>query len=177
MTNVPTPYSALPPTIGSLTGAEILAIDQAGTTKKTTVQNLGSALITSNFPATIEYVMDGVGTTLTTGVKGYLSVPFNCTITSAFMMGDRLGSVVVDVWKCTQGQFNAGITAPTSANSITALAPPTISSTTQYYSQALVGWTSSLGQNDVLAYNIVSVTSMQRVTLSLLCQRSLLSST
>lgn len=176
MTNVNTPYTSLPPTVGSLVGDEIVAIVQGGTTKQTTTANLGSAFINANFPATIEYVMDGAGFNLNTGVKGYLAVPFDCTVASAFMMADKVGSAVVDVWKCTQSQFDAGITAPTSANSITGSAPPTISSTTQYYSQSLAGWTSSLGQNDVLAYNIVSVSGIQRLTLSLLCTRSFVSS-
>ena len=177
MTNVNTPYTSLPPTVGSLTGTEIVAVVQGGTTKQTTVQNLASGIFYSNFPAAIEYVIDGAGYNINTGVKGYLSVPFDCTVTSAFMMADKIGSVVVDVWKCTQPEFDAGITFPTSADSITGTNTPTISSTTQFYSQALSSWTSSLGANDVLAFNVDSVSGVQRVTLSLICTRSLLTST
>lgn len=178
MTNVNTPFSALPPTIGSLTGSEILAIDQGGTTKRTTVQNLASGIFYSDFPATIEYVMDGGGGfALTPGLRGYLSIPFNCTAQSVTLLGDQIGSCVIDIWKCTRDAFDAGLTAPTSANSITGSAPPTISSTTHYYSANVTTWVSSFGQGDVLAFKLVSNTALTRITTSLLCTRSLITST
>lgn len=176
MTNVNTPYTSLPPTVGSLTGSEIVAVVQGGTTKQTTTRNLGSGYYTANFPATIEFVMDGSGYGLNTGMKGYLVVPFECTATSATLLADKVCSASVDVWKCTQAEFDAGITAPTSADSITGSNTPTIASTTQYYSQNLTTWVSSFGQGDVLAYNIDSVSGAERLTLSILCTRSLVSS-
>lgn len=178
MTNVNTPFGALPPTVGSLTGNEILAIDQGGTTKRTTVQNLASGIFTSDFPATIEYVMDGGGGfALIPGLRGYLSVPFACTAQSVTLLGDKVGSCVVDIWKCTRAAFDAGLTAPTSANSITGSVTPTISSTTQYYSTNVTTWVSSFGEGDILAFNLVSNTALTRITTSLLCTRSLITST
>lgn len=179
MTNVNTPYTTLQPTVGSLTGAEIIAVVQGGTTKRTTVQNLASGIFYSDFPATIEYVMDGGGGfALAPGMRGYLTVPFNCTATSVNVLGDRVGSCVVDIWKCTRGAFDAGITAPTSANSITGVVVPTISSTTQYYNSSVTAaWVSSFGAGDVLAFNLVSNANMARITTSILCTRSLLTST
>ena len=174
MVNVNTPILSLPPAIGSLTGTEVIPLVQAGTTKSATTKQLGSVVITANFPATIEYVMDGGGSVLTIGMKGYLVVPFNCTIQSVTLLSDKVSSISVDIWKTTQTAFDAGITSPTSANSITSVSPPTIASTTKYFDQSLVNWISSLGQSDVLAFNIISINNVARATLSLQCQRSLL---
>lgn len=171
MTNVNTPVLSLPPTVGSLDGTEVVPLVQLGTTKRATVKQLGTGIFTSNFPATIEYVIDGGGSNLTTGVKGYLVVPFDCTIQSATMLADGICNLVIDIWKCTEDQFDAGLTAPKSSNSITGGSPPTISSTTKYFSQALSTWTSSLAQADVLAYNVMSVLNCGRATLSLQCIR------
>lgn len=176
MTNVNTSILNLPLTVGSLTGDEYVPVVQGGTTKKTTVRNIGSAAITSNFPATIEFVMDGGGNDLTPGVQGYLQVPFDCTAQSVTLLADRICTIVADVWKCTQDEFDAGTTAPTSADSITGSNVPTITADTKFYSQALTTWTSSFGQGDVLAFNIVNNALCQRLTLSIFCERSFLSS-
>lgn len=176
MTNVNTPILNLPPTVGSLTGSEYVPIVQGGTTKKTTTSNIGATLVTVGFPANIEYVIDGGGSNLVGGVKGYLVVPFNCTAQSVRLLPDKQSSIVIDIWKCAGSVFDAGVTAPTSANSITGSTPPTISNGTSYFDQALVGWTSSFAQSDVLAYNVVSASNVARITVALQCQRSLLSS-
>jgi hypothetical protein len=115
----------------------------------------------------IEYVIDGLGQVVTTGVKGYLEVPFNCTINRATLLADRSGSAVVDVWRCTYAQFDGGATHPVAADKITASAPPTISSATKAQDTTLSGWTTSLNAGDILAFNVNSASAIQRLTLSL----------
>lgn len=115
----------------------------------------------------IEYVIDGGGATITTGMKGYLEVPFDCTINSNTLLGDQSGSIVVNIYKCTFAQFDAGATHPVAADKITASAPPTISTATKSQDATLTGWTTALTKGDILAFNVDSVTSIQRVTLSL----------
>ncbi len=123
-----------------------------------------------DLPGEIMVVIDGGGTTITTGLKGYLVVPFDGTITQATLLADQSGAIVVNVWKCTYAQFDAGSTHPVAGDKITASAPPTISASgTKSQDSTLTGWTASgaFSAGDVFAFNVDSVTSIQRVTLSL----------
>jgi hypothetical protein len=78
------------------------------------------------------------------------------------MLADQSGSIVVDVWKDTYANY-----PPTNADTITASAKPTISSATKSQDATLSGWTTSVAAGDILAFNVDSVTSIQRVTISL----------
>jgi hypothetical protein len=120
----------------------------------------------------IEYVIDGIGVPISTGVKGYLEVPFACTINRVTLLADRSGSCVIDVWRCTYAQFDAGATHPVVGDKITASAPPTIASSTKAQDSTLTGWTTSLAAGDVLAFNVNSASVVQRVTISLKVTKS-----
>ena len=115
----------------------------------------------------IEFVIDGGGSVLTTGMKGYVEVPRGATITSATLLADQSGSVIVDIFKCTYSQFDAGSTHPVSGDKITASAPPTITSTYKSQDTTLSGWTKTLNAGDILAFNVNSITTITRVTISL----------
>lgn len=117
--------------------------------------------------AAIEFVIDGGGSVITTGTKGYLTCPFDATIVRAALYADQTGSIVMDVWKTTHALFDAGVTAPTVANSITAAAQPTITAGTKSSDATLTGWTTSLLEDDILAFVVNSVSSITRVTLTL----------
>jgi hypothetical protein len=114
--------------------------------------------------ATITFVIDGGGASITTGVKGDLTIPFACTILEWTLLGDQSGSIVVDIWKDTYANY-----PPLVGDSITASAKPTISTATKGQSSTLTGWTNSgaISAGDILRFNVDSVTSLQRVTLSL----------
>ncbi len=47
----------------------------------------------------IVYVIDGAAALLTAGIKGDLSIPFNCRIIGMTMLADQTGTVAVDIWK------------------------------------------------------------------------------
>lgn len=115
----------------------------------------------------LNFVIDGGGATLTTGVKGYVRIPFACTVLEASLLADQSGSVVVDIWKDTYANF-----PPVSGDKITASAPPTIASTTKSTDTTLTGWTTSIAAGDVLGFNVNSVTTIQRVTLYLKLRRA-----
>ncbi len=112
--------------------------------------------------ATLTFVIDGGGAAITTGLKGFLEIPFACTITRATLLADQSGSIVVDIWKDSYANF-----PPTNADSITASAKSTISSTTKSQDATLTGWTTAIAAGDILAFNVDSATSIQRVTISL----------
>jgi hypothetical protein len=115
----------------------------------------------------IEFVIDGGGAVLTTGVKGDLEIPFDCTITAARLFAAQSGSVVVNVWKDTYANF-----PPVVGDKITASAPPTISTATNSEDVTLTGWTTSIVAGDVLRFNVDSVTTITRVTISLTVVRA-----
>lgn len=112
--------------------------------------------------AVISFVIDGGGSAITTGVKGDLEIPFACTITQATLLADQSGSIVVNIWKDSYGNF-----APTVADKITASAPPTISSAIKSQDSTLTGWTTTISAGDILRFNVDSISTIQRVTLSL----------
>lgn len=117
--------------------------------------------------ASISFVIDGGGAAITTGVKGYLQIPFGCTITQATQLADQSGSIVTNIWKCTYSQFDAGSTHPVSSDKITSSTPPTISTTYKSTDSTLTSWTTSISAGDILAFNVDSITTIQRNTLTL----------
>jgi len=112
--------------------------------------------------ATLNFIIDGGGSAITTGIKGDIVVDFACTINSVTILGDQTGSIVVDIWKDTYANF-----APTDADSITASAPPTISSGTKNQDATLTGWTTTINAGDILRFNVDSITSLTRCTVAL----------
>ncbi|MCK4860195.1 MAG: hypothetical protein KAS87_06535 [Candidatus Omnitrophica bacterium] len=117
--------------------------------------------------AEIVFVVDGGGSAISTGVKGDLRIPFACTIQRVTMLGDQSGSIVIDIWKDSYANF-----PPTDADSITASAPPTISSATKSEDGTLTGWTKAISADDVLRYNIDSCTTITRCSVCLKVQRT-----
>jgi hypothetical protein len=74
---------------------------------------------------------------------------------------------VVDIWKDTYANF-----PPLDADSITASAPPTLSSAQKAQDSTLTGWTTSVAAGDILAYNVDSATTVTRVLVSLKCTKN-----
>lgn len=112
--------------------------------------------------ATIAFVIDGGGATITTGLKGFLPIDFPGVIQGWTLLSDQTGSIVVDVWKDAYANF-----PPTGADSITASAKPTLSAGVKAQSSTLTGWTTAFAAGDVFGFNVDSVTAVQRVTLGL----------
>jgi hypothetical protein len=110
----------------------------------------------------IVFTIDGGGSAITTGIKGDLQIPFACTINSATLLADQSGSIVIDVWKDTYANY-----PPTDSDSITASAPPTISSATKSTDSTLTGWTTSITLGDTLRFNVDSITTITRAVLVL----------
>lgn len=92
-----------------------------------------------------------------------IEVPFAMTVTLWTVMLTGTGSIVLDIWK----QAGIGSFPPTDADSITASAPPTVSSAQAAQSSTLTGWTTSLARGDVLRIHVDSVSSVDQATLSI----------
>lgn len=109
---------------------------------------------------TIGVTIDGGGSVITTGSKGYIAVPYSCTITGVTLLADQSGSVVIDIKKSTYANF------PTTT-SIVASAPPTITSAQKNTDTTLTGWTTAVTAGDVIEFLVTSVTSITRLNVVL----------
>jgi hypothetical protein len=141
---------------------EIVAIEtELGTNPKGGWGNVKSRLDALG-EAAIAFIIDGGGSAITTGQKGHLEIPFKCEIERVTLLADQSGSIVIDIWKDTYANF-----PPTSADSICGSSKPTLSSAQKYQDATLNGWTKTISAGDILAFNVDSVSVVQRVTLSL----------
>jgi hypothetical protein len=134
-----------------------------------TFRSLVAADLPSNQKAAaIEFaISDGNGGAIMAGLKGFVEVPFACSIAHVALVSDVSGSVVIDIWKVAF----AGVPA-TSGNSITASDKPTLASAQKYFDTSLTGWTTTVSAGDWLYFNVDSATTVTKVTVSLLCNRT-----
>jgi hypothetical protein len=100
--------------------------------------------------------------TVSVGAKQDIVVPFACTITKVTLLADAAGSVVIDVWKDTYGNY-----PPTVADTIVAAAKPTISAASKAQDSTLTGWNTSILAGDTLRFNVDSFTTIARLTVIL----------
>ena len=112
---------------------------------------------------TINFIIDGGGSTITTGIKGHLIVDFACEVLEWATVADQSGSIVVDVNRATFANY------PTTA-SIAGTELPTISSSTKGEDRTLTSW-SDIDAGDVLEFEVDSITDCQRVTVALKCRK------
>lgn len=116
----------------------------------------------------VTLVIDGAGVAITTGVKGYVSLPVSGTwkkwrILSVDATGPATsGSIVIDVWKDTYANY-----PPTVADTITAAAKPTLTAAAKNEDSALTGWTTAFTAGDTLGFNVDSATTVTKVMLAL----------
>ena len=87
---------------------------------------------------------------------------FPATIKAVYLLADQPGSIQIDIWKVPIAGY-----PPTGSNSICAADLPTITSAQEYQDTTLTGWTTAINANDTFMFNVVSVTSIQRVTIVL----------
>lgn len=112
--------------------------------------------------STVEFIIDGGGSAITTGIKGDVRMPYNCTIEDVALLADQSGSIVIDLWKDTYANY-----PPTVADTITASAKPTLSSASKYQDTTLTGWSKTVSSGDIIRVNVDSVSTIQRITLSM----------
>lgn len=133
----------------------------------------GSQALTVNAAykvATVILDINGNGSVITTGVKGYLPLPTKYTVKSWTILAlDGLtGSIVIDIWMDTYANF-----PPTVADTITAAAKPTISAAIKAQSSVLTGWTTTLPSGDVLGFNVDSISTFTHIQLQLVLEVTL----
>jgi len=118
-------------------------------------------------PASIHYIFDGGGSVMTTGLKGSVIVPFDCTIDSWTLVASPSGSIVVDVWKCPLADYPPG-----AGDTITGGDAPEIADGQTASSASLTAWTTAVTEGDVLSFNIDSVSSVTLASIALKVTRA-----
>lgn len=126
------------------------------------VSIIASKLELYNGESGVGVVIDGGGAPITTGYKGCIVVPFRCNIDRVTALADVTGSIVVDIWKDTYANY-----PPVDADSITASAPVTITSTNKAQDATLTGWTRTINANDIMGFNVDSCSAITRLHLML----------
>jgi hypothetical protein len=107
-------------------------------------------------------VINGNNYVLDTGLKGWMEVPYDGTITAATLLADAAGNIVVDVWKTTYSGFPGS-----AANSITGGNPLTLTGANKTKNTTLTGWTTAVTEGDIIYVNVVSASVITKVTMSL----------
>ena len=133
--------------------------DQGGgsyISKKVQISNFKSNTDKSTFGFTTDAGVE----TISTGIKGYCVFPYSCTIKKWYLIADKIGSIVIDVWK-------ANNSIPTVANTITGTEKPTLSSSQLNSDTNLTSWTTAISIGDVVAFNVDSASSVSRITLTI----------
>jgi hypothetical protein len=136
----------------------------AGPTGATGATGVGGAVVTINF------VIDGGGSVITTGIKGDLVIDFACTLNSWTIIADVAGAIVIDVWKDVYANF-----PPTDADAMPGAGKePTIAATNaQAQDTAITDWTTDdIAAGDVLRFNVDSCATIKRATISFKATRA-----
>ena len=103
--------------------------------------------------------VDGSGTAITTGSKGFRTMPFAGTIVGWQIISDQAGSCVVDIKKCAHANF------PTTT-SVCASAKPTLTTAQIAQDETLTGWTTAITAGDILEFVVDSASTITRMTLT-----------
>lgn len=119
------------------------------------IDDTGATTTTATFGVTV----DGGGAVPVTGSLGFITIPYNCTITNWYMVANVSGSAVIDVKRSGSSIVGAGN-------------KPTLSSQSSA-NAAVSGWTSvSISAGDIIEFNLNSAATLSRLNLVLKVTRS-----
>lgn len=111
-------------------------------------------------PRTINFLIDGGGSAITTGIKGWLGVDDPFYITGVELIADVSGSIAVDIARASYTNFPI-------FTSIVGSTPPTLATAQKYQDNTLTGWTRTLSPDDILQFNVTSASGVQLVLVKL----------
>ena len=94
------------------------------------------------------------------GTVGYITIPYNGTITGWQVIGDVTGNCVFDVWKSAAGVI------PTVANTIAGTEKPTLSSQQINSDLALTTWTTAVSAGDIVGIVLDSASTLSQAWLT-----------
>lgn len=124
------------------------------------------AIGVSNNSNDIEFIIDGGGSTITTGQKGHIRIPWASTLGAWEVMADQSGSISIDILRANNA---VPVTSMVGAGNKPGLV------TSQFSGAFTVpsGWTSiTFSGGDFIAYNVVSAVTVTRVLVVLSVSKS-----
>ena len=130
------------------------------------VANGGTGITNNPNVLGLELVIDGGGLAITTGIKGYLEVPFACTVNTWTLLADQSGSITVDVYSDTYANYG------TNTSMVGAGTKPAIASATKAQSAPSSWTTTSIAAGNIIGFNVTAATTVTRVTISLKVTRT-----
>ena len=129
----------------------------------------GTGLTTSSNGITttdILFVVDGGGSAITTGIKGYLEVPFACTVNQWTLLADQSGSITVDILSDAYASYG------TNTSMVGGGTKPAISAATKAQSAPASWTTTSISAGNIVGFNVTAATTVTRVTVGLKVTRT-----
>ena len=102
---------------------------------------------------TIGISLNGNGAYISTGSKGYLTIPYDCTLTQWQLVASATGSIVIDVKRASYANF------PTTT-SIAGTELPTLTNQQKNQDLSFSSWTTAIAANDVLEFVVNSNTNV-----------------
>lgn len=126
-------------------------------------------------PAIAGVTIDGGGSAIGTGQKGYIQIPFPGTITGWSIVADQAGSISVEIDKHASSAPPAAPARPnTTIDKISASAPCALSSAASASggTSEVSTWATAVAGYDVIGFNVASAATVTRVTVTLVIARS-----
>lgn len=111
---------------------------------------------------TICFTIDAGATLISTGLKGYITIPKGFTLTGWNISSSDTGSIEIDVWKCAYTSA-----PPVIGDSITNMNYIILNNNKFNKDDTISGWTKIINDNDVVAFNIVSINNLYKLTVVL----------
>lgn len=127
--------------------------------------NIPQSAISNALPRVVGITIDGGGSAITSGTKGFLEVPYSATIQSGTILADQVGSIQIETWRTNSGN----LTLLARAGS---LGTNWLTTTNWQRDVTLTGWSSvALAANDILGFTVTTnAASVTRATLQLKLQ-------
>jgi hypothetical protein len=116
----------------------------------------------------LNYIIDGGSATLVTGIRPVVRLPRNCTVTAARAYADQNGSIQIDVLRTTHSDYDMPSTHPVAGDSIIGAGTDITISSADKYEDTSLDWDDvTLQAGDLIAFNVISATTIRKVTISL----------
>jgi hypothetical protein len=113
--------------------------------------------------------LDGGGSAITPGQKGYVTSPYACTVVGWSVAADQVGTITVELDR------KASAIPAVITDSMVAAAPVALNWAQMRIGRCdngdCAGWNKSVAANDVIGFNVTAASGITRATVTVNCQR------